>query len=271
MMSLGRFLGGLGVRKKSLVRLAALLVVPIAALGAGLAYATSANAIANGEVVPEGRYRFSVKLTMTGIPTPDGGRRNSACSGALIAAQWVVTAGHCFRDANGVRVERPVADLTTATVGRADLAGTNGEVRTIVAVRQSPTNDLSLAKLDRPVRGIKPIQLSRTAPEPGDVVRLTGFGSITSVNPTPSQLLRTGQLAVTSVTANTILVRGFAPQPDTTPCPFDSGAPYFVESRFSAPKLVSVESSGPSCPHTAEETTSRVDNIRTWIYPIIRG
>jgi secreted trypsin-like serine protease len=254
------------MRKKSIVRLAAMLIVPIAALGAGIVYATSANAIANGEVVPEGRYRFSVKLTMTGIPTADGGRRNSACSGALIAPQWVVTAGHCFRDFNGVRQERPVADLTTATVGRADLSGTNGQVATVIAVRQSPTNDLSIAKLDKPIRGIKPIQLSRSAPDVGDIVRLTGYGSTTSTNPTPSQLLRTGQFTVASVTGSTILVTGFAPQPDTTPCPFDSGAPYFVESRFSAPKLVSVESSGPSCPHTLQETTSRVDNIRGWIY-----
>jgi secreted trypsin-like serine protease len=254
------------VRRKSIVRVAAMLIVPIAALGAGIVYATSANAIANGEVVPEGKYRFSVKLTMTGIPTADGGRRNSACSGALIAPQWVVTAGHCFRDFNGVRQERPVADLTTATVGRADLAGTNGQVATVIAVRQSPTNDLSIAKLDKPIRGIKPIQLSRSAPDVGDVLRLTGYGSTTSTNPTPSQLLRTGQFTVASVTDTTILVTGFAPQPDTTPCPYDSGAPYFVESRFSPPKLVSVESNGPSCPHTQQETTSRVDNIRGWIY-----
>ena len=259
------------MRRKSIVRVAAMLIVPIAALGAGIVYATSANAIANGEVVPEGKYRFSVKLTMTGIPTADGGRRNSACSGALIAPQWVVTAGHCFRDFNGVRQERPVADLTTATVGRADLSGTNGQVATVIAVRQSPTNDLSIAKLDRPIRGIKPIQLSRSAPDAGDVLRLTGYGSTTSTNPTPSPLLRTGQFTVASVTDSTILVTGFAPQPDTTPCPYDSGAPYFVESRFSPPKLVSVESNGPSCPHTQQETTSRVDNIRGWIYRAMAG
>jgi len=254
------------VRKRSVARWAALLVAPVVALGAGIVFATNANAIANGEVVPEGRYRFSVKLTMTGIPTADGGRRNSACSGALIAPQWVVTAGHCFRDYNGVRQDRPVADLTTATVGRADLNGTGGVVRTVVAVRQSPTNDLSIAKLDAPVRGIKPIELARSAPDVGDIVRLTGYGSTTSSNPTPSQLLRTGQFTVAAVNDPTILVTGHAPQPDTTPCPYDSGAPYFVERRFAAPKLVAVESNGPSCPHTQQETTSRVDNIRRWIY-----
>jgi hypothetical protein len=258
------------VRRNIVIRFAALVAAPLAALGVGVAVALPADAIANGEIVPEGAYRFSVKLTATGIPTPGGGRRNSACSGALVAPQWVVTAGHCFRDVNGVRVERPVADLTTATVGRADLGGTNGQVATVVAVRQSPTNDLSLAKLDVPIQGIQPIALATSAPSKGDVVRLTGFGSTTGTNPTQSTLLRTGQFTVTSVAESTIGVTGRAPAPNTSPCPFDSGAPYFVEPQYGGPLLVSVESNGPSCPHSEEETTSRVDNIRNWILAIIR-
>jgi secreted trypsin-like serine protease len=259
------------VRRKRVTRLVALVGALAAVLSLTVAFAGQANAIANGEVVPEGKYRFSVKLTMTGIPTADGGRRNSACSGALVARQWVITAGHCFRDVNGVRVERPVADLTTATVGRADLDGTNGQVATVVAVRQSPTNDLSLAKLDVAIRGIRPIALSRTAPGIGDVVRLTGYGSTTSTNPTPSKLLRTGQFIVTAVNDSTIAVTGHAPAPDTTPCPYDSGAPYFIEHRYGPPALVSIENFGPSCPHTNEETTARVDNIRRWILSIVNG
>ena len=262
----------MSVTPRHRLRRAALLLASMVVASLVVVPAGPAHAIANGEDVPNGQYTFSVKLTMTGIPTADGGRRNSACSGALIARQWIVTAGHCFRDFNGVRVERPVADLTTATIGRADLTSTDiGVVRTIVAVRQSPTTDLALAKLDSPVTDITPIALHYRAPQVGDVVRATGFGSLTSSNPVPSSRLRTGTFTITSFTEPSVFVTGLTPAPDTSACPYDSGAPYFIERRFGRPALVSVESGGPSCPHSLEERTSRVDNIASWIWGVVLG
>ena len=246
--------------------LAGALLVP--ALTAGL-LAGAANAIANGEPVPDGKYTFSVKLTMTGIPTADGGRRNSACSGALIAPRWVITAGHCFRTFDGTRVEYPVADLTTATVGRTDLSGTGGHVIKVVAVRQSPTADVSLAKLETPIHDIKPIRVGRQAPAIDSVVRLTGYGSVTSTNPVPETRLRTGQMTVVSLSDSVTGMQGYAPQPNTTPCPYDSGAPFFLEKRAARPILVAVVSNGPSCPHTSVESAARTDNIADWIFTAI--
>ena len=243
----------------------------LAASGVVLGLATPAYAVANGEPVEKGRYGFSVKLTMTGIPTADGGRRNSACSGALVAKQWVITAGHCFRDANGVRVERPVADLTTATVGRTDLTDTStGHELEVVAVRQSPTADVALARLAEPVRDVRPVRVGRTAPAIGDVLRLTGYGSVTSTSPVPETWLRTGRLSVVSLSESVTGVRGYAPAPDTTPCPYDSGGPFFAERGRSRPVLVAVVSNGPSCPHTGVENAARTDNIAPWIAQVTR-
>jgi len=245
--------------------LAAIGTVAVVLLG----LAGPAHAIANGDPVKLGRYAFSIKLTMTGIPTADGGRRNSACSGALVAAQWVITAGHCFRDANGVRVERPVADSTIATIGRTDLTDTTrGQEAEIVEVRQSPTADVSLAKLAEPVHDVRPIRVARTAPEVGAVLRVTGYGSTTSVSPAPVTWLRTGKMEVVGLTDSVTQVKGYAPQADTTPCPYDSGGPFFVERGKRGPLLVAVVSNGPSCPHTQIESAARVDNLAGWVSDI---
>ncbi|GAA2648417.1 S1 family peptidase [Paractinoplanes durhamensis] len=234
--------------------------------------ASPAHAIANGEEVPDGHYTFSVKLTMTGIPTAAGGKRNSGCSGALVSARWIITAGHCFRDQNGVRVERPVADVTTADVGRTDVTDTSHGIQTtIIAVRQSPTADVALAELAEPVRGVRPIALANNAPKIGAILRVTGYGSTTSTNPTPVTHLRTGKLSVVTLSDTEIGLHGYAPSPDTTPCPYDSGAPYFVERGKQWPRLVGVVSNGPSCPHTETENGARTDNITTWIRSTIHA
>jgi hypothetical protein len=42
--------------------------------------------------------------------------------------------------------------------------------------------------------------------------------------------------------------------------------PYFVEAKHRLPRLVSIETDGPACPHNQVETTERVDNILPWLF-----
>ena len=62
---------------------------------------TPAFAVANGQDVPDGQYRFSAALSMPLITRPDGSTYSSACSGALVAPRWVITAGHCLHAGAG--------------------------------------------------------------------------------------------------------------------------------------------------------------------------
>jgi secreted trypsin-like serine protease len=254
-----------GIRSR-LTRFAGVVGVTLAAGFALVAGTSPAYAIAHGVPVSEGMYRFSTKLTMTNIPNPDGTFRNSACSGALVAPQWIITAGHCFHDINGNRVSGPVPYSTTATVGRAILSGTSGYVVNVVEVRQAPRTDVALAKLASPIPSdIAPLPLSSAAPKAGAILRVTGYGATSSVNPVPVTQLQTGQVKIKRVTGSDVMVVGYAPAPDTSACLWDSGAPYFTEGQNGNVALVSVEEDGPACPHSQEETTSRTDRIADWI------
>ncbi|MFI1993443.1 S1 family peptidase [Actinoplanes sp. NPDC020271] len=226
-----------------------------------LAGAQPAEAVAYGEDAPDGDYAFSARLTMTGIPTEERGSRDSWCSGALIAPKWVITAGHCFRDADGERVSRTVAAETTATVGRTDLGTSAGHEVRVVGVRQSETADVALAELDEPITDIAPLKVGSTAPEPGEKVRLTGYGLSGTGDSTPERL-QTGRFVVDRVGDTVLEISGRAPRRDTSACPHDSGGPYFRES---PPVLIAVVSSGPTCPHEGPDLSARTDNLANWI------
>jgi secreted trypsin-like serine protease len=256
-------------KSSHLFRLAALSGVLAALSGVAilstLALARPADAIANGTSVPEGQYGFATKLSFTNIPNPDGTFRSSNCSAALIAPQWIITAGHCFHDINRNPVSGPVPYPTTATIGRTDEADTTGHVVNVVSVLQSPSNDVAVAKLDTAIYDVAPLQITTSQPKKGGILRIIGWGALSDVNPTPATHLQTGQVKVTDITKTTLGVVGYSPAPNTSACLYDSGAPYFAEPAGLPPLLVSVESFGPNCPHDQVETTARVDNIVNWI------
>jgi secreted trypsin-like serine protease len=258
-------------RRTRAVAIATGLLVAAASVPLILAGTGTALAIADGTPVAEGQYRFATKFRMTHIPRPDGTFYDSGCSGALIAPLWVITAGHCFHDVNRNPVSGPVPYATTATVGRTDDADTTGHQVEVVADYQSPTNDIAIARLAKPIKDITPLQPSTTAPTVGEILRMTGFGSLSDVNPTPSTHLQTGQVQVTAVSQTIVNAVGYAPKPTTSGCLYDSGMPYFAEADNQPPRLVAIESDGPDCPHNQPETTGRVDTILTWMYATMKA
>ncbi|HEY3466923.1 MAG TPA: trypsin-like serine protease [Amycolatopsis sp.] len=245
------------------MRTRALLSTVFFALAAAVVTAAPASAVANGSDVPQGTFKFAAKLTMTDIPRPDGTKYNSACSGSLIAKKWIITAGHCFHDAARNPVSGPVPYPTSVLLGTTTV-DQPGVTRNVVTVYQSPSNDIAIAQLDKPVFGIEPLTLNRRTPVVGQKVTLAGWGSLTSVDPTPGTNLQQGQMKVATVDPQYVGVKGFAPTSTTSACTYDSGAPYFVPSGKGG-RIVSVESDGPDCPHDQAETTARVDVVADWI------
>lgn len=254
------------LRKTRNCFLALLLAVVTVAGGA-----RPAAAIAYGENAPAGAYRFSVLLTMTGLPAGDGGTRDSSCSGALVAARWVITAGHCFRDSDGARVNRVVARRTTAVIGRTDLDNRDGYETEVVAVHQADHTDVALAELAAPVR-VTPIRVATSPPEVGEVLRLSGFGLVVDGGATaPTNRMQTGQFTVDAVSDTLVEASGLAPRSDTSPCPHDSGGPYFRELADGTAVLAAVVSTGPGCPHPGPDFGARTDNLGDWMARTMAG
>jgi secreted trypsin-like serine protease len=227
--------------------------------------AAPAGAIANGVTAQEGQFPFAVQLRLDEITRSDGSTYDSACSGVLISANWIMTAGHCFHDGDRNRVSGAPRYATTARLGTASTTDpAAGETRSVIWVEQSGTNDIALAQLDAPVDGIAPLPLSTRKPAKGQILTFAGWGATTSSGP-PSEQLYWGRVTVGSVRTTTVLVKGEWPSRDTSACPYDSGAPYFATPEGSPPVLVSVESGGPNCPHRLQETTARVDVVVDWV------
>jgi secreted trypsin-like serine protease len=209
---------------------------------------------------------FNAKLTSDDIPVAGGGVRSGGCSGALIAPQWIVSAGHCFHDVNDVRVGGAPLYTTVVTVGKLNTADKGGQTAEVVDIRQSPVNDLALAKLSVPVVGIVPLALPAAAPVIGQRLQFAGWGSLSAAVITPTDHLKRGEFTVSSIAASELEAQPVAPRTvENSPCPQDSGAPFFVSEDNYTGVLVAVESTGPECPQPGNEVISRVDVVADWI------
>lgn len=210
---------------------------------------------------------FNAKLTSQDIPVPNGGVRSGACSGALVAPRWVVTAGHCFHDINDTRIGGPPQYTMTVTVGKLKDSDPGGYTAQVVDVRQSPVNDLAVVRLSTAINGVVPVTLAEAQPAIGQQLQFAGWGSLSSTVLGPSDHLKRGQFTVSSIGQHTLEAQSIeAPRTvENVPCPEDSGAPFFTTEDERTGTLVAIVNSGPPCPQAGAEIIARVDVVADWI------
>jgi secreted trypsin-like serine protease len=209
---------------------------------------------------------FNAKLTSDDIPVAGGGVRSGACSGALVAPQWVVTAGHCFHDLKDARIGGRPPYTMTVTVGRLKDTDPGGHTAEVVDVRQSPVNDLAVAKLGSPVEDVTPVTLAETRPSVGEQLQFAGWGSHSATVLGPSSSLKRGRFRISGIGQATLEAQPIGKRTvDNGPCPEDSGGPFFVSDDDHTGTLVAIVNTGPPCPQPGAETIARVDVVADWI------
>ncbi|WBB65442.1 FG-GAP-like repeat-containing protein [Micromonospora sp. WMMD812] len=248
----------MGVRIHRRPRRRALAVGLAAIVMVGVAGSVPANAVSGGTPVTDPAFAFVAKVTFGDV---------HACTGALVAPQWVLTARSCVTDDGQPPVAGAPARPTTVTVGRLDLTAADGRVSTATRVVPHPDRNLALLRLVVPVAGVAPVGVATAAPAPGEPLQALGFGR-TATEWAPDKL-HAAPVTVEEVTATTVGITNLDPGGITT-CKGDSGGPAVrvVDGRL---ELVAVHHTSWQGGCLAETETrrgaveTRVDDLAGWV------
>ncbi|MCA6095924.1 trypsin-like serine protease, partial [Streptomyces sp. SCA3-4] len=217
-----------------------------------------------GNDAKSGDFAFTAKLNIG---------EAASCSGALVDAQWVITAASCFSDGGKPVLAGKPAVTTTVTVGRTDLTQSSGSLQEAVELVPRPDRDVVMVKLAHPVpeTQAKPVKVATKAPNVGEQLQVAGFGR-TKTEWVPNKL-HTGTFTVEYADPASIGLNGSG---NSVMCQGDAGAPALRGTGDSA-ELVALNSrswqggcldTDPSETRTGALDT-RVDDITGWIKQVL--
>ncbi|MEV5547878.1 FG-GAP-like repeat-containing protein [Streptomyces sp. NPDC052309] len=209
-------------------------LVPLAACAVSLPLLAPAAAPAHAVAgVPStaADYAFTARL--------DIGEGLRACSGVLVAPQWIATAASCFSEDAATPDAAAGAPRwkTTATIGRPDLTTTTGQVREVVELVPRGDRDLVLARLASPTTGIAPVPFAKTPPAAGEELTVAGFGR--TKDEWAPLTLHTSAFTVGSVAGSELNISGKSASDAI--CAGDAGGPV-LRTAGGEPELVAVSS-----------------------------
>ncbi|MBB4926403.1 FG-GAP-like repeat-containing protein [Kitasatospora kifunensis] len=201
----------------------------------------------------------AVGTITVGQPGHPGSR---ACTGTLIAPQWMLSAASCFTDTPGDLSTVPVGLPKTRTT--ATIAGRGFDVSALVP---RTDRDVVMVRLVEPVNDVTPLAVATTAPATGEDLQVLGFGR-TKTDWVPAQPHNA------TFTAGTVVGSGFdltakAPA-DATVCKGDAGGPA-LRAKNGGYELAAVTTRSWQGGCLGESETrqgaseTRVDDLATWI------
>lgn len=185
----------------------------------------------------------------------------AACTGTLIGSRTVLTAAHC------VTTDSPPHQLLSPIHFYLD--GFSGTKYSASSATVHPSYaganiaDLAVVRLSQEISGVAPAPISDVAPQPGEKVKLVGYGR-TSEQADSSQFgtKRVAPNTIDQVAEQTFLVLG-AGGTDGNLCNGDSGGPTFA-SRGGAEAIIGVHSTkGGACGDAGYDM--RGDVFYAWI------